>query len=157
MPETSGMNSKKTETEPPQPCGLGRRILIMAYDAIALVALMMAVTALLLMTPIGDQTAFVDPLPTVIMFVTWFLYLAWCWRRGLTLGMRAWRVKLVFHGEEKPGWGKYAIRFIVSLASAACLGLGFLSSLFDSEHRTWHDRASDSRLVRTPKQLNSSS
>ena len=123
----------------------------MAYDAIALIALMMAVTALLLMTPVGEQTAFIDPLPTVIMFVTWFLYLAWCWRRGLTLGMRAWRVRLIFYGDKKPGLGTCAVRFIVSLASAACLGLGFLVSLFDSERRTWHDRASNSYLVRTPK------
>ena len=85
-----------------QPCGLGRRLLVMAYDAIALIALMMAVTAILLLTPLRNQTAFLDPMPTLVLLVTWFLYLGWCWRRGLTLGMRAWRVRLVFDSE--PGW-----------------------------------------------------
>lgn len=151
MPETTGMNDKNDEGELPLPCGLGRRILVMGYDAMALIALMMAVTALLLMTPIRDQTVFVDPLPTMIMIVIWFVYLAWCWRRGLTLGMRAWRVKLVFDGDSKPGWGRYAIRFIVSLLSALCLGLGFVLCLTDYERRTWHDKASNSRLIRTPK------
>jgi uncharacterized RDD family membrane protein YckC len=151
MPENTGMNDKKSDKPSLQPCGLGRRLLIMMYDAIALIALLMAVTALLLLTPLSDQTAFIDPLPTAVVVATWFLYLALCWRRGLTLGMRAWRVRIVFEGEAKPGWGRYALRFIVSLASAACLGLGFLASLLDPEKRTWHDSASRSRLLRTPK------
>ena len=119
----------------------------MTYDAIAVVAVLMAVTALSLMTPLRDQKAFVDPLPTLVLLLSWYLYLALCWR-GLTLGMRAWRVRLVFAEDQQPGWGRLAVRFLVSLASAACLGLGFISGLFDPRQRTWHDRASKSWLVR---------
>lgn len=140
------------DSEPPLPCGLIRRFLVMAYDAVAVIALMMLVTALLLLTPLSDQKAFVDPLPTAIMMLTWFLYLAWCWRRaGLTLGMRAWRVKLVFEDVPTPGWGRCLARFLVSLVSAAALGLGFAWCLFNPERRAWHDLVSKSALVRTPK------
>lgn len=151
MPESPDIGHDTIETESLQACGLGRRILVMAYDALALIALMMVVTALLLMTPLRDQKAFVDVLPTLILFITWYLYLAWCWQQGLTLGMRAWRVKIEFYGERRAGWGRYGLRFLVSLVSAACLGLGFIWSLFDSRQQTWHDMASNSRLVRTPR------
>ena len=123
----------------------------MAYDAVAVVALLMAVTAATLFTPLGHQTAFRDPLPTLLFFLTWFLYLGWCWRKGgLTLGMRAWKVRLVFDEGKKPGWGRCLLRFVTSLLSAAALGLGFIWCLFNPERRSWHDMATASRLVRTP-------
>lgn len=139
------------ETATRQFCGLGRRLLVMAYDAVAVIALMMAVTAFLLFTPLGRQTAIKDPLPTLVLLVVWFLYLAWCWRRGgLTLGMRAWRVRLVFDDGDTPGWGRCLLRFVVSLVSAASLGLGFMWALFDRDRRTWHDIAGGSSLIRAP-------
>ena len=129
----------------------------MGYDAVAVIALMMAVTALALLTPLRHQTALKDPLPTLLLLLTWFLYLAWCWRAGMTVGMRAWRVRLVFDDGEKPGWTRCLLRFTISLASAATLGLGFVWSLFNAERRSWHDLASRSRLVRIPRTLNRSS
>ena len=122
----------------------------MAYDTVAVIALMMAVTALMLLTPLGSQTALKDPLPTILLVITWFVYLAWCWRRGgLTLGMRAWRVRLVFETGTQPSWARCMLRFIVSLVSAAVLGLGFVWTLFNKDRRSWHDLASASALVRT--------
>lgn len=122
----------------------------MVYDAIAVITLMMAVTAVALFTPLANQTALKDPLPTLLLMTIWFLYLAWCWRRGgLTLGMRAWRVRLVFDGGTVPGWGRCLVRFAVSLVSAAAVGAGFFWSLFDKRRRTWHDLASGSVLLRT--------
>lgn len=122
----------------------------MAYDAVAVIALMMAVTALLLPTPLGHQKAMEDPLPTLILVLTWFLYLGWCWRRGgLTLGMRAWKVRLVFAQMPKPGWGLCLLRFAVSLVSMLALGGGFMWALFDRERRTWHDLATGSALIRS--------
>lgn len=149
MPEAPAHTTDRPEALPARPCGLLRRLLVMAYDAVAIIALMMALTALTLATPLGQQTVLIDPLPTLLLMVTWFLYLAWCWRSGgLTLGMRAWSVRLEFEGAGPPGWGRCLLRFGVSLASAAALGLGFAWSLFDSQKRAWHDIVSRSLLVR---------
>ena len=151
MPENNREPDQSFETMLFRPCGLGRRLLVMAYDAIAVITLMMAVTALMLLTPLGSQTALQDPLPTMVLVITWFAYLAWCWRKGgLTLGMRAWRVHLVFDDGAKPSWARCMLRFSVSLVSAAALGLGFIWTLFDKNRRSWHDLASASQLVRTP-------
>jgi len=129
----------------------------MAYDTVAVIALLMVVTAATLFTPLGRQTAFRDPLPTILLFITWFLYLGWCWRKGgLTLGMRAWRVRLVFKGGEVPGWSLCLLRFLVSLVSAAALGMGFIWCLFNNERRSWHDLATASILIRSQADSNRS-
>jgi uncharacterized RDD family membrane protein YckC len=129
----------------------------MAYDTVAVVVLLMAVTAVALFTPLGRQTAFRDPLPTLLFFLTWFFYLAWCWRQGgLTLGMRAWKVRLVFKDGKTPGWGRCLLRFVISLLSAAALGMGFIWCLFNEERRSWHDLATASMLVRSPAASNRS-
>jgi uncharacterized RDD family membrane protein YckC len=66
----------------------------------------------------------------------------------MTVGMRAWKVRIMDHRGGAPGWGKCLLRFLVSLVSAAAAGIGFLWMLVDAEKRTWHDRASGTRLVR---------
>ncbi|MFH7813446.1 RDD family protein, partial [Acetobacter lovaniensis] len=43
------------------------------------------------------------------------------------------------------------LRFMVSIASWLCLGVGFFWSLFDKRKRAWHDIYSDTQLVRIPK------
>ena len=43
------------------------------------------------------------------------------------------------------------LRFVVSIASWLCVGLGFIWSLFDKQKRSWHDISSDTQLVRIPK------
>ena len=141
------MNSDKPRLYPP--CGLLRRLLVMTYDALAVVALMMLATGLLLALRLGNHTAGRDPLYTLYLAAVWFLYLAWCWRHGgMTLGMRAWKVRLVTEDGQPPGWLQCLSRFSVSLVSAALVGLGFAWALLDPDRRTWHDRLSRSRLVR---------
>jgi uncharacterized RDD family membrane protein YckC len=155
MAESESEGTPGAHPSQPAPCGLGRRLLVIGYDAVAVIALMMAVTAVTLFTPLGKQTALKDPLPTALFLIVWFLYLAWCWRHGgITLGMRAWRTQLLFEDGAVPGWGRCLLRFLVSLLSAAVAGLGYLWALFDPQRRTWHDLASRSVLIRTAKASN---
>jgi len=131
-------------------CGLPRRLLIMLYDGLIVIALMMFATALLLPVTSGSVVAGKDPAFTACLAAIWFLYLAWCWRHGgMTVGMRAWKVKLASDQGSAPSWKQCFIRFATSLLSAALLGAGFISALFEDERRTWHDRLSQTRLVRT--------
>ena len=66
----------------------------------------------------------------------------------MTLGMRAWKVKLITDQGQAVGWKQSASRFGFSLLSVALLGGGFIWSLFDHHGLTWHDHLSHSRLVR---------
>ena len=131
------------------PCTLLRRLAIIVYDAVIVVSLLMLATTLAMLAGFGGRTAMKDPIFTLYLFAVWFLYLAWCWHRGgMTIGMRAWRVKIEDKEGLRPGWGASTLRFLVSLVSTAAAGLGFFWSLFDSDKRTWHDILSGTRLVR---------
>jgi uncharacterized RDD family membrane protein YckC len=140
----------KAENEQPKrpPCGLGRRVLVMIYDGVIMIALWLLATGAALLAGSGRVTAGQDVLFTAYLLLVGFLYLAWCWRKGMTVGMRAWRVSIEREDGLPPGWGACLLRFAVSLLSAACLGLGFVWSLFDPHKRTWHDLASGTRLLR---------
>ena len=72
-------------------------------------------------------------------------------RGGQTLGMRAWRCRLVAADGEPVGWGQTVARFAAALVSWAALGLGFWWALADPERRTWHDRWSGTRIVLVPR------
>lgn len=84
----------------------------------------------------------------VIVFFTAF------WRKGgQTLGMQAWRIKLVDDtGEGVPGTGRCVLRCLAALVSLAPAGLGYWWCLVDKRKRYWHDYLSGTHLVLLPKQ-----
>lgn len=131
------------------PCGLLRRSAIIVYDTAVIISLLIFATGLAMLAGFGGRTAMKDPLFTLYLFAIWFLYLSWCWHKGgMTLGMRAWRVRIMDDAGNRPGWGRSAVRFFAAIISAAPAGIGFLWSLADSRKRTWHDILSRTHLVR---------
>ena len=80
------------------------------------------------------------------------LFYGWFWTHGgQTLGMRAWRVRVVNAQGESIGWEQALKRYFSALFSWLALGLGFAWILFDRENCSWHDRLSGSYLVVTEK------
>ena len=130
------------------PCGLVRHFMIMIYDAVVVIALLMLATAMAMLFGMDNYTATEDLVYTASLVVIWFAYLGWCWNKGgMTLGMRAWRVRIESECGNNPAWGQCLLRFLVAIVSASCAGLGFAWSLFDCAGKTWHDLASRTRLV----------
>lgn len=132
------------------------RLLAMVYDLLPLAALWMATSAVMLLlrggvrvTP-GSAAAMVE---FVLLLAVTFAYLGLSWRRGgQTLGMRAWRLRLVnVDGSSPVPWRALVLRYLVAMVSLAAVGLGFAWSLFEPNRRTWHDLASGTVLVRMPK------
>ncbi len=123
----------------------------MVYDALLVVALLMAAAALLVV-PYGDGI----PSGTLwfqfyLLIVCW-AYFAVCWRMGgQTVGMKAWRIRLLTDDGGKIGWSSSALRFLAAALSAAPAGLGYIWSLFEPQRRTWHDLISSTRLVVEPR------
>jgi len=132
-----------------QPCTLWRRLLVMSYDAVAVIALLMAATGAVMVAGFRELNVLHDPYYALYLVTVWFAYLGWCWHNGgMTLGMRAWRVRISDAQGRHPGWGRCLARFLLSLMSAAAAGAGFLWSLLDPQKRCWHDRLSGTRLYR---------
>ncbi|RDH80838.1 MAG: RDD family protein [endosymbiont of Seepiophila jonesi] len=128
--------------------GFFRRIAAMLYDGLLLVALMAVATTLItlpLEMPSGSllvvyQLFLFEIIP--LAFFTGF----WAWG-GQTLGMRAWRLRLVRADGGKPTWSDALKRHLAAIFSWLIFGLGFLWIFFDPEKLAWHDRMSGTRLV----------
>jgi len=127
----------------------------MLYDGFLLVGIwMIAAVAVVVPTNHG-----VDPQTTwfqvYLAAITW-LYFAVSWRKGCTLGMKAWHIRIQSGSGDRQsigsiGWGATLIRFVVALASLGSLGLGYFWSLFRKDKAAWHDLASNTFLVVIPK------
>lgn len=87
------------------------------------------------------------PLQLYLVLST-FGFFGWFWTHGgQTLGMRAWRMKLLDDNGNPVTWRQAALRFAAACVSAGALGLGYLWVLFDRDNRSWHGRMSGTRLV----------
>ncbi|MEM7083634.1 MAG: RDD family protein [Pseudomonadota bacterium] len=125
-----------------------RRLAALLYDSLIVAALLMIATALLL--PLNDGEAFDAgnrwfQLYLVLVVGGFFLLF---WRKGgQTLGMRAWKIKLVSHNGTPPGYAQLLVRGITAALGLLPFGLGWLWSLVDRERLAVHDRLSRSRIV----------
>ncbi len=68
---------------------------------------------------------------------------------GKSFGMHLFSLEVIdFGGETYPSLHQSAVSSIVYLMSTACLGLGFVTSLFDEDRRAAHDLLSGTLVVR---------
>ena len=135
---------------------LWRRLAAGAYDALVVLALWMLAGAILVPLSGGAITSDRPWIRAGFQFsllAVGYAFFGWFWTRdGQTLGMLAWRVRLVSSdGRGKVGWGQALIRYLGAYVSWAAAGLGFWWSLFDQGKRAWHDRLSGTELRMAPR------
>ena len=128
--------------------GFLRRLAAIFYDLLLLFALL-AVAITLLTLPFGMPTGVrLIALQLFLFEILPMLFFTGFWSRGgQTLGMRAWRLKLLRADGGSVTWRDAFKRHLAALLSLLIFGLGFLWMLVDREGLTWHDRLSDTRLV----------
>ncbi|MEM1111155.1 MAG: RDD family protein [Pseudomonadota bacterium] len=145
-----------TKDEELLPPGLGRRLMAMLYDTFLVLPLVMVSVGIglgLFTLATGNADAGLSPNAVrLLIMLTLIAFFSVFWlKNGQTLGMQAWRVKLV-----RSDGGDLALqhclrRCVGAALSAACLGLGYLWCLVDRRGRYWHDYLSGSELVLMPK------
>jgi uncharacterized RDD family membrane protein YckC len=132
----------------------------MVYDTLlvlplvmASVALFMGLRTLLVGSPEASEVVQLNPYVVQLMaLLTVIGFFCWFWiKNGQTLGMQAWRIKLVSFSGEQPSARQALQRCLAALLSAGCLGLGYLWCLFDRRGRYWHDYLSGTELHLLPK------
>lgn len=133
-----------------------RRFTAMLYDSLLVIALVAVVNglALGLMVKIteGEQELLNIAIVRLLTLGAMFSFFSVFWLKdGQTLGMQAWRVKLVRMDGCAPTLVNALLRCIAALVSAACLGLGYLWCLVDRNGYYWHDYLSGTRLILLPK------
>lgn len=132
-----------------RPAGLWPRLAAALYDGFLIAALLFAATALV--NPLMPQ----DHVPVgrhfyqAYLLLVWFLFYAWFWTHGgQTLGMRAWRLRVVDRDGGAIGWPRAALRFAVAVVAWGTVA-GLLWCVVDG--RALHDRISGTVVLRLPK------
>ena len=122
-----------------------KQLAAMLYDSLLIFALLFFASAVVIVFNHGEAIES-NPAFSLYLLFTLFTFYAWFWRRsGQTLGMRAWKIRIVSELGGNPGWGASYLRLLFALLSIACFGLGYLWRLF--KPYTWHDRLSQTRIV----------
>jgi uncharacterized RDD family membrane protein YckC len=126
-----------------------RRLAALAYDALLVGGLVFVFTLLVVLVRSGRA---VDPgtlwyRASLVAVAFAFCGVSWT-RGGQTLGMRAWRIRVVALDGRAPSWPRAALRFVASWLALAPAGLGYWWALLDGERRCWHDLLSGTRVIR---------
>jgi uncharacterized RDD family membrane protein YckC len=138
----------KTPIESKSCANLLRRFAAIFYDSLLLFAVLFNAAALVYPLTHGKISfAF-----RIYLLLVCFFYFVWSWLHGgQTLGMKVWRLQLQTISGQPLSWQQTFVRFLTAMVSWLVFGLGFFWAIVDKQHRTWHDRVSDTCVVLLPK------
>jgi uncharacterized RDD family membrane protein YckC len=125
-----------------------RRLASLLYDAVLLLALLLAATFVFLLL-FGDATAY--PQRFFLQLYSWLVaaaYFVWCWLHGgQTLAMRTWRIRLTSRSGGPISRAQAIQRYLWASAGLLFFGAGFLWALFDRQGLFLHDRLAGTQLT----------
>ena len=157
--------------------GIPKRLLVALYDSLLVLATIFIASALTLPFTKGEAVHS-NIFMSLYLLAVIFVFFGWFWTHGgQTLGMRAWKMKLIQPGQEAVSWKQALIRFLSGLPSWSLFLfglialivpdkiqliklsvevpewlitlLGFLWICFDNRANNWRDRLSKTHLVFT--------
>ncbi|HEY9182049.1 MAG TPA: RDD family protein, partial [Gammaproteobacteria bacterium] len=117
-----------------------RRLAALFYDLLLLVALLFSFTLVVIALRLGEP---VPPdsfwFPSCLLAIVMAFFCGFWVLGGQTVGMRAWRIRLVTNDGGRVGWLRACGRFCAALLAFAPAGLGFWWAMRDEHKRSWHD------------------
>ena len=145
--------------------GLPRRVGALVYDGLLVIAMALTTAGVANLfaprpvIPEGAETVSLEGMQTVsgpvlgsLLLLQTFAFFAFFWRaHGRTLGMQAWRLRVIDASGHRITLTQATQRFVVAIPSLLLFGLGYLWRFVDASELTWPDRASGTRVVTLPK------
>jgi uncharacterized RDD family membrane protein YckC len=135
------------------PAGFGRRLAALLYDALLLAALLMIFTGGALFFTHGAAIVPATAGAWVYLYraglallIAGYYVLNWM-RSGQTLGMRAWRLRVVTDSGKPLAFRAAALRALFGALAWVPAALGVLWLYLDPDHLALHDRVSKTRVV----------
>lgn len=133
------------------PAPLWRRLAALLYDLIFVVLLCWLSAVLITLLQGGAAEIGTLSSSGVLLGALMFngLYFVASWSRsGQTIGMQAWKLRLVASGGSRLSWRHSLLRLLTGLATALPMGLGWLWILWDSRGRSLADIWAGTEMVR---------
>lgn len=138
-------------TSEKRPASLFKRLAVIGYDGLLLIAILFIATALTLPLNGGEAITNEHPLfPFLVIywFFISFIFYAWFWTHGgQTLGMKTWNLELISTDNKIITWKQSFVRFCCAILSTLLFGLGFIWSLLNEKKSTLHDIFSNTILI----------
>ena len=127
-----------------------RRLAALLYDTLLIAGLFIGFTFIVVlardMRAVAPESGW---LPFSLLAIGALFY-AWFWTHGgQTLGMRAWKIRLVTRAGGAVTWQRAFARCAAAALAALPAGLGYWWCLVDRDKLCWHDRWSGTVPVRT--------
>ena len=124
------------------------RIIASVYDFFLLLGVWFLVGSLALWLNGGE---ILNPvLGSLLVFLSGWAFYAFFWmKNGQTLGMQAWKIKLVSEDNQVISIKSMIQRLVLGLLFGSIAGLNFFVILFRSDKRSLNDIFSKTRIVRS--------
>jgi uncharacterized RDD family membrane protein YckC len=121
-----------------------RRLASFLYDCLLLVAVFFVFTAIAIAFNHGE--AIQSPLYYLLLYILGFVFFDWFWRHGgQTLGMRAWRIRVVSINGTSISPRQSLMRY---LGGTVLFGITLLYLPFSRQGAALHDRISRTEIVK---------
>ena len=151
-----------------------RRIFALVYDTLLiLAAIFVAFQPIPLLEGVIQEFPLTQALTSIYLMAIWFFFLGWFWTHGgQTVGMKAWRMKLLREDGAEITWIDAIYRFVLSngafililmlaglelisarlalILGGTIFGFSFLWAVIDRRGRAGHDALSRTQLIVLP-------
>ena len=119
------------------------------YDSLLLIALFFVVTSIAI--AINQGQAVENHAFKLVLYVVGLIFFSWFWRHGgQTLGMQAWRIKVVSESDNKLTYEQCLKRY---LCGTFLIGITLIVALFSDSGRGLHDIFSNTKIIFKNKEL----
>jgi uncharacterized RDD family membrane protein YckC len=126
-----------------------RRSLSLIYEALLLAAVLWGAGLLYALIELRLTSTHIRAFYQAYLLLVAGIYFAWQWRRGQTLPMKTWRMRLVTQHGHSVTMRRAFLRYVIASAGLLLFGLGFLWAVVDPERQFLHDRLAGTRIVST--------
>lgn len=148
--DSSGNPHRQALSAPP--AGFMRRLLVLPYEALLLLAVLAALWLLPHML-LGMATGLSAPSWVSLLHAASVLglYFVWFWLHGgQTAAMKTWRIRLIdARSGADPSLSQALLRYLLCWPSWLLFGVGLIWAAADREHQFLHDRVCATRLIDT--------
>ncbi|MEC9412782.1 MAG: RDD family protein [Pseudomonadota bacterium] len=125
-----------------------RQLMAMVYDFLLLLSALLFAAIIPVALNGGEAITPGNVFFLLYLLSVCFLFYGWFWTHGgQTLGMRAWKIKLISLTTPSISWKQAAIRFSLGVLSWLCLGLGFWWQWLSKDKQSWYNQVAKTSLI----------
>jgi uncharacterized RDD family membrane protein YckC len=132
--------------EPTAPT-LARRLACNLYEALLLLALLILVSLPVGLLLLGLEAAWRNGLQQGLWVLLTGIYLVYFWRKGQTLAMKTWRIRIESADGGQPNPKQLWRRYFYACLNLILLGAGWWYALYATDRQFLQDRLAGTRLV----------